>query len=141
MITVILPSKIAAKLVLLPVRMAPSKVLPALSSSLMRSLVIILASTPIPMERITPAMPGKVRVKLGTKLKKPETQARDKATCPSRAMQATKPGTLYTININRQTSTKAIAPAKAIAFRAEAPRVGLMVLRFVVSSLKGKAPA
>jgi hypothetical protein len=38
--------------------------LPFFSSSLMRSAVITLASTPMPMARMIPAMPGSVRVKL-----------------------------------------------------------------------------
>ena len=94
------------------------------------------------MERITPAMPGKVRVKLGTKLKKPETQARDKATCPSRAMQATKPGTLYTININRQTSTKSDRAAKANRVQGGSTQGRVNgFLRFVVFQFKGQGAA
>ncbi len=64
MITVMFPSKMAEKLFWSPFEMAESSGLPVHSSSLMRVAVMMLASTPIPMERIIPAKPGSVSVKL-----------------------------------------------------------------------------
>ena len=65
MITVILPSTIAAREFLVPFSIAPSMVRPPLISSLIRSAVITLQSTPIPIERMIPAIPGSVIVKDG----------------------------------------------------------------------------
>ena len=41
---------------------------PCISSSLIRSLMIILASTAMPAERISPAIPGSVMVYWGTEI-------------------------------------------------------------------------
>ena len=89
---VTLPSMMGVRPRLKPAFRAPSRVLPPRSSSRMRSAVITLASTPMPMARIMPAMPGSVRVKLLNTGKKPDTAAMVPATWPSRPMQATKPG-------------------------------------------------
>ena len=61
-ITVILPSIIAESEFFVPRSRAPSRVLPCFYSSLIRSAVITLQSTPIPIERIRPAIPGSVIV-------------------------------------------------------------------------------
>ena len=59
---VTLPSMMGVRPILKPLLTAPSSVLFLASSSLMRSAVMTLASTPIPMPRMIPAMPGRVRV-------------------------------------------------------------------------------
>ena len=74
-IMVTLPSIIALKAFLKPLSIAPSIVLPFLNSSLMRSEAITLQSTPTPTDRMIPAMPGTVSVKLSAFGKKPEMQA------------------------------------------------------------------
>ena len=61
---VTLPSMMGVRPRAKPLLSAPSSDLPLFSSSLMRSAVMTLASTPIPMARMIPAMPGRVRVKL-----------------------------------------------------------------------------
>ena len=91
-IMVTFPSKIAVKADLNPVLMEPSKDLPRYNSSLIRSVVITFASTPIPTARIIPARPGSVNVKLGNTEKNPETAANEPATCPSSQIAATTPG-------------------------------------------------
>ena len=93
-IIVTFPSKIAAKARLKPEFKAPSRVFPARISSLILSDVMIFASTPIPTERMIPAIPGIVRIELFIKSKYPETNASIPATCPARAMTATAPGSL-----------------------------------------------
>ena len=60
---VTLQSSTAEKARLYPAEMAPFKVFPALISSLIRSEMMILESTPIPIERIIPAIPGRVSVR------------------------------------------------------------------------------
>ena len=72
---VTLPSTIALRAFLKPLSIAPSMVLPFLNSSLIRSEAITLQSTPTPIERMIPAIPGIVRVKLSVFGKKPEIQA------------------------------------------------------------------
>ena len=72
---VTLPSIIALSAFLKPLSIAPSMVLPFLNSSLILSEAITLQSTPTPIERIIPAIPGIVRVKLSVFGKKPEIQA------------------------------------------------------------------
>ena len=59
-----LPSMMGVRPRAKPLFSAPSRDLPFFSSSLMRSAVMTLASTPMPMARMIPAMPGSVRVKL-----------------------------------------------------------------------------
>ena len=59
---VMLPSKIADRAFSNPALMAFSTEFPAPISSLIRVKIITLASTAIPMDRIIPAIPGKVRV-------------------------------------------------------------------------------
>ena len=63
---VMFPSKIAEKALLNPIFMADCTVLPVPSSSLIRSKMITLASTAIPIERIIPAIPGRVKVRPAT---------------------------------------------------------------------------
>lgn len=87
----------------------------------------MLASTPMPMERIIPAIPGRVRVEELMPGKKPVKAAIISATCPIRAMTATTPGSRYTASIKMQISTKAITAARIIASRAPSPMVGSMV--------------
>ena len=67
--TVMLPSIIADSEFFVPLSSAPSSVLPPLISSLIRSAVITLQSTPIPIERIRPAIPGRVIVNDGMVVK------------------------------------------------------------------------
>ena len=62
MTIVTLPSMMGVRPILKPLAIAPSSVLPLPSSSLMRSAVITLASTPIPIPRMIPAIPGRVSV-------------------------------------------------------------------------------
>ena len=64
MTMVTLPSMMGVRPRAKPLLSAPSRLLPLRSSSLMRSAVMTLASTPMPMARMMPAMPGRVRVKL-----------------------------------------------------------------------------
>ena len=78
---------------------APSIDLPEQISSLIRVKVITLASTPMPTARITPAIPGRVRVKEDMNPKKPEIAAIDTATWPIRAKIATTPGRRKKITI------------------------------------------
>ena len=59
-----LSQKIADKERLKPKRIASCVLLPASSSSLIRALMMTLPSTAIPMERIIPAIPEMVRVRL-----------------------------------------------------------------------------
>ena len=59
---VMFASRIVPKARANPVSMAARTVLPTFSSSRMRSKISTLASTAMPMVRITPAMPGRVRV-------------------------------------------------------------------------------
>ena len=67
--TVTLPSMMGFSPRRKPAFSAPSMLFPARISSLMRSAVMTLASTPMPMARIMPAMPGSVSVKLGNTAK------------------------------------------------------------------------
>ena len=64
MTMVTLPSMTGVRPRAKPLLRAPGRDLPLRSSSLMRSAVMTLASTPMPMARMMPAMPGSVRVKL-----------------------------------------------------------------------------
>ena len=75
MIMVTFPSIIALSEFLYPLSIAPSIVLPFLNSSFMRSEAITLQSTPTPTERIIPAIPGIVRVKLEAFGKNPDIAA------------------------------------------------------------------
>ena len=59
---VTLPSMMADKALEKPVLIADFTVFPTPISSLIRVKMITLASTAIPMDRIIPAIPGKVRV-------------------------------------------------------------------------------
>ena len=59
---VMLPSRIAESAFLKPTSVASFTVLPAASSSRIRAKMITFASTAIPMERMIPAIPGKVNV-------------------------------------------------------------------------------
>ena len=59
---VTLPSRIAEKAFLYPVWMAVFTETPFAISSRIRAKMITLASTAIPMERIIPAIPGRVSV-------------------------------------------------------------------------------
>ena len=93
----------------------------------MRSAVITLASTPMPMARMIPAIPGRVSVKLDRKGKKPDTAATDRASCPIRANTATTPGSRYRQIMKIAISTKATAPAMTIESLAPVPRVGSIV--------------
>ena len=76
--TVILPSTIADSELLVPLSIAPSSVLPFLNSYLILSAVIMLASTPIPIDKIIPAIPGKVIVKELNTVKYLEIAATDR---------------------------------------------------------------
>ena len=68
--TVILPSNTAAKELEKPEAMADTTLLPDLISSLIRSEEITFASTPIPMDRMIPAIPFKVSVICGMEIAK-----------------------------------------------------------------------
>ena len=59
---VMLPSKIALKAFLKPTLTESSSVLPLASSSLILAKIITFASTAIPIERMIPAIPGRVSV-------------------------------------------------------------------------------
>ena len=95
MTLVTLPSRIAEKARSKPSRTEPSMVLPERISSRMRSAVMMLASTPIPILRIIPAIPGRVRVKEGTSGSSRVTDATIITICPVRAKSPTKPGRRY----------------------------------------------
>ena len=101
----------------------------------------MLASTPIPIDKIIPAIPGSVIVKLDKNGKNPDIAASDNEVCPSRAMQAIKPGNRYKIKTNMQIIDSAITAAIPIAVRAAEPTVGLIEPKLVVSKANGKAPA
>ena len=75
MITVRLESRKAVKPRWKPYLIAPSMVRQALSSSRIRSAESTLPSTPMPTERIIPAIPGIVRVLLALNPKNPVTAA------------------------------------------------------------------
>ena len=75
MTMVTLPSMTGARPMWKPPAMAPSRLLPLPSSSRMRSAMMTLASTPMPMPRMMPAMPGSVSVVPGNTAKQPETTA------------------------------------------------------------------
>ena len=124
---VTLPSMIGVRPRAKPLFSAPSRDLPERSSSLMRSAVMTLASTPMPMARIMPAMPGRVRVKLSKTGKYPDTKAKVAATCPSRAMLAKNPGRRYRTVIKQKMRPKAMHPASTMAPRLFSPKVGLTV--------------
>ena len=66
---VTLPSMMGVRPILKPLLTAPSRVLFLDNSSLMRSAVMTLASTPMPMPRMIPAMPGSVSVEPGKTVK------------------------------------------------------------------------
>ena len=108
----------------------------------MNSEVRTLASTPMPIERIIPAIPGMVSVKLSTPPNRPLVQASIPAICPRRAMEATNPGTRYFKIIMITMAAKAIIPASSITLREASPRVGL-ITRMVSSMVraKGSEPA
>ena len=93
-ITVRLESRIAVNPREKPFFSAPSIVRPAFSSSLILSAEITFASTPIPIDRIIPAIPGSVSEDALLNAKKPVIAANIPATCPVSAITATKPGSL-----------------------------------------------
>ena len=66
MITVILPSNTDEKALWKPESIAARTDLPSAISSFILSAVMMLASTPIPIDRITAAIPGRVNVNCGT---------------------------------------------------------------------------
>ena len=69
MTMVTLPSMMGVRPILKPLLIAPSSVLFLESSSLMRSAVMTLASTPMPMPKMIPAIPGSVSVEPGNAVK------------------------------------------------------------------------
>ena len=141
MAVVILPSKMAQKLLWKPFFKAPSRVLPLLSSSRTRLAVMTFASTPMPMERIRPAMPGRVMVKEFILGKNPDTAAKHMPICPARLMTATTPGSRKQTIISTAITRKAMTPAISMALSAWLPRVGARELKLEVSKAKGSAPA
>jgi len=58
----IFESRIEVQARLNPSSIAPPKLLPQFSSSLIRAKIKILASTAMPMDKMKPAMPAKVKV-------------------------------------------------------------------------------
>ena len=79
---------IADNAFLYPDWIAPDTDLPRAISSLIRANVITLASTAIPIERIIPAIPGKVSV-----ISKRSRQITINTTYNERASEAATPGT------------------------------------------------
>ena len=61
---VTLPSTMAEVALLKPILIAELTVLPVPSSSLIRAKMMTLASTAIPMDKMIPAIPGSVSVRL-----------------------------------------------------------------------------
>ena len=123
-----LPSRMAEKARSKPSFTEPSTVLPERISSRMRSAVMTLASTPMPMLRMMPAMPGRVRVKEGISGSSRVTDATMNTTCPSRASTPTKPGSRYFSSMKMATRAKAMIPASTMTSLAPRPRVGEMEL-------------
>ena len=101
---------------------------------------MMFASTPTPIERMMPAIPGSVIVKLFANGKKPETAAKVIAIWPSSVSIATKPGRRNTRIMKTPITPKAITPAIIIASSDFMPIVGFTVLKFEVSSANGSAP-
>ena len=99
------------------------------------------ASTPMPIERIRPAIPGRVMVKEFILGKNPDTAAKHMPICPARLITATTPGSLKQTIISTAITIKAMIPAISMAFSAWLPKVGARELKFEVSSAKGSAPA
>ncbi len=62
------------------------------------------------------------------------------ATCPTKATTATAPGRRYKAIINTAMNANAIIPATTIASSAPEPRLGEIVEKLAVTSLKGSAP-
>ena len=128
MALVIFPSITELYARLYPARTASFKEAPSLSSSPILSLMITFASTAIPKDRIMPAIPGSVSVYWGTDIAKSCRQVWN-----ARPRQATKPGNRYFTTIKTQIRTNAPIPAATMISRAEAPREGLIVLKFRVA--------
>jgi len=100
------PSRIDGHARVNPSSMATIKFLPARSSSLMREKMSTFASTAIPTDKITPAIPANVRV-TGITLNNARRSTRYKR----RAKHAKSPGTLYTKTMNKTTARNPMTPA------------------------------
>ncbi len=85
---VTLPSIMADNALLNPLLMADFTVLPRPISSLIRVKIITLASTAMPMDRIMPATPGRVRV-----ISNADSITSTRPTYKASARDAARPGT------------------------------------------------
>ena len=104
---VTLPSTMADRAFWKPILMADFTVLPVAISSRIRAKMITLASTAIPMDRMIPAIPGKVRV-ISKAFRQYQHQY---AIYEASAMPAARPGIRYTIIIKINTIANPMTPA------------------------------
>ena len=110
------PSQIAENAFSNPILMADCTVLPVASSSLILAKIITLASTAIPIDRMIPAIPGRVSV-ISNRFKRITINA----VYILNAMLAAIPITQYTASINITTSTKPTAAAFRLVLIAALP--------------------
>ena len=130
-----LASMIALRPLVYPVSSADFVLRPARVSSRMRSKMTTLASEATPMVRMTPAMPGSVRV-IGTATM---TAAKNRAYI-SRAPAAMRPSNLKYAMRNRTTRTRPITPAISPCCSDSAPSVADTCFWLITSRRIGMAP-
>ena len=111
-----MPSTIADNAFSYPIFMAAFTDLPAPISSRIRAKIITLASTAIPMDRIIPAIPGKVKV-----ISNSHSANTVNAEYKINARLAVKPGTRYITIIKSITSTRPMAAAFKLVEMASSP--------------------
>ncbi|MNP04934.1 hypothetical protein D3C76_968730 [compost metagenome] len=135
MIVVILESITVRKECLPPALTADMMLFPLRISSLIRSFVIMLASTAIPTPSINAATPGKVNVKSALS----NTHINNHV-CTIRANAANKPGTRYITTINMIINTDAIKPASIVCCRDCLPSVAPTLCEYFSVNFSGSAP-
>ncbi|MNE81254.1 hypothetical protein D3C80_1778890 [compost metagenome] len=120
-----LPPALTADIMLFPLRI----------SSLIRSFVMMLASTAIPTPSMNAATPGKVNVKSA------HTNTRIRShVCTISANAANNPGIRYIQTINTIINTEAIKPASIVCFRDCLPSVAPTLCEYFSVNFNGNAP-
>ncbi len=120
MIVVRLESKIAEKAFLYPSSSALRKVLPAASSSLIRSLMSTFASTAMASERIIPAIPGRVSTAWNA-ARAPRVKKKFRSNAALITMPGVKP---YNMQVKTKSTTKAMMNEIRPSWIASCPREG-----------------
>ena len=132
---VTLPSMMADRAFWKPIFMAAFTVFPEAISSRIRAKMITFASTAMPMDRIMPATPGRVRV-----MSKPYRRSTMSSTYSPRARALARPGTQYTAIMKIMTIAMPIAPASRLFSIASLPSCAPTTLERSSSSSRLSPP-